>query len=634
MWQPRLTLRPCQPSRTIPSLSWLISGLVGAVVLALPAEAARLQYWQFDTQQNRLQFTTDEGVQPRAQLIADPTRIVIDLPGTFLGRPKVSQSLGSVIRTMRIAQFDQQTTRIVIELAPGYSLDPQQVKIQGDTPTQWSVQLPEPQPIAAATTIPNSNSGTTRSGSATPPQPSTTRSQPSTTTAATAKTEVDDIRVTPDGLFISTRGTKPKVSVKRSRNRQEINVELKGAGLVTALADQTYPLNRHGITQLKTQQISADPPVARISLNVSRNQPDWQASVSNFGGVVLLPKGGAAAIANSNRPNSSLSLLQSTTASATTARSSSLATIQGVDLGGTQLLIRADRPLAFTTAWEGNAYRVTIRSAQFAEQIQGPRLASGSPLSQVRLRQDDDQTVSILATPANGIRIGPLSRPNAESLVVALVRPGAAIAVPPPTNALPPTAPTSQIPLPTLNSRRIVVVDPGHGGPDVGAVGINGLRETTITLAMGLEVARLLQQQGVQVYLTRTDERDVDLPPRVALAERVNATVFVSIHANAISMSRPDVNGLETYHSRGSTEGNRLAQYVHNSILQNINVRDRGVRGAGFYVIKNTSMPSILVETGFVTGAEDAPRLADPNYRNQMAAAIVRGILQYLQART
>lgn len=128
--------------------------------------------------------------------------------------------------------------------------------------------------------------------------------------------------------------------------------------------------------------------------------------------------------------------------------------------------------------------------------------------------------------------------------------------------------------------------------------------------------------------MTRTDDREIELEPRVQLAERVNASLFVSIHANAINMSRPDVNGIETYYY---SRGWRLAYTIHNSILQATGARDRGVRQARFYVLRETSMPAVLVETGFVTGAEDAPQLANPAYRKVMAEAIARGILQYIQ---
>ena len=109
--------------------------------------------------------------------------------------------------------------------------------------------------------------------------------------------------------------------------------------------------------------------------------------------------------------------------------------------------------------------------------------------------------------------------------------------------------------------------------------------------------------------------------------------VFVSIHANAISLSRPDVNGVETYHAPGARLGSRLARTIHNVILRTFNMRDRGVKAARFFVIRRTSMPSVLVETGFVTGNQDHKRLRNPAWRKQMAAAIARGVLLFLSGR-
>jgi N-acetylmuramoyl-L-alanine amidase len=178
--------------------------------------------------------------------------------------------------------------------------------------------------------------------------------------------------------------------------------------------------------------------------------------------------------------------------------------------------------------------------------------------------------------------------------------------------------------------QRVVVIDPGHGGPDPGAIGHGGIREKDVVLDVALQVNQLLSQQGLQVMMTRTADVDVDLPPRVALAESSNADIFVSIHANAISMSRPEINGLETYYF-ASREGRELAEAIHNSILQSVTVGDRGIRQARFYVLRKTTMPSVLVEMGYLTNPQDASNLADPNHRGQMAEAISRGILQYIQ---
>jgi N-acetylmuramoyl-L-alanine amidase len=178
--------------------------------------------------------------------------------------------------------------------------------------------------------------------------------------------------------------------------------------------------------------------------------------------------------------------------------------------------------------------------------------------------------------------------------------------------------------------RYTVVIDPGHGGPDPGAVGINGLRETDVVLDVALQVAQLLQNKGVRVLLTRTTEVDVDLPPRVALANNSGADLFLSIHANALSMDRPDVNGIETFYFETS-RSRALAQAVQDQMLAiSPGSPDRGARPGRFFVIRRTVMPSALAEMGFVTGSLDAPRLADPGFRRRMAVAITSGLLQAL----
>ena len=175
-----------------------------------------------------------------------------------------------------------------------------------------------------------------------------------------------------------------------------------------------------------------------------------------------------------------------------------------------------------------------------------------------------------------------------------------------------------------------VVIDPGHGGPDPGAVGIGGLRETDVVLDISLQVDQLLQSKGVQVVLTRTSEIDVDLPPRVSLANSSGAHAFVSIHANALSMARPDVNGIETFFFQGG-ESRALAEALQQEMVRvSAGSPDRGVKTGRFFVIRRTVMPAALVETGFLTGDLDAPRLADAGHRQRLAQAISRGILRYL----
>lgn len=196
------------------------------------------------------------------------------------------------------------------------------------------------------------------------------------------------------------------------------------------------------------------------------------------------------------------------------------------------------------------------------------------------------------------------------------------------TVASPPTSPTPRTPTPAARQGEVLImIDPGHGGRDPGAVG-NGLQEKEINLFISRRLQRTLEQRGYRVALTRNRDAEVDLQPRVDIAERANATIFVSIHANAISLSRPEVNGLETYYF---SSGRNLARAIHSSVLRSTDLRDRGVRQARFYVLRNTSMPAVLVETGFITGREDSNRFRSNAAREQIADAIAQGIIDYLR---
>ena len=356
-------------------------GLLGGLAIAIPVEAAQLESWRFDAQQNQLVFTTDEAVQPTAQFLFNPARIVIDLPGTTLDQPTINEVIGGTVQAVRIGQFDAETTRVTIELSADSALSPEQVVVRGESSQKWTIDL-SPTQTAATERMVN------QAGSASPDQDNSRLERLIRTTPAASPTPIPS------------------------------------------------------------------PTVAPAATNV----------------------------------------------------------------------------------------------------------------------------------------------PNAE--------------------------------IPALPTGIVVTIDPGHGGGDPGAVGVGGLKEKDVVSAIAYEVASILEASGVQVVLTRSDDREIDLEPRVQIAEQARADLFVSIHANSISLDRPDVNGLETYYY---SSGNQLAQFIQAAILRQLSMRDRGVRQARFYVLRNTAMPAVLVETGFVTGAEDAQNFNDPNWRARMAQAIASGIVEYVQ---
>ena len=176
----------------------------------------------------------------------------------------------------------------------------------------------------------------------------------------------------------------------------------------------------------------------------------------------------------------------------------------------------------------------------------------------------------------------------------------------------------------------LVVIDPGHGGKDPGAIGIGGMRETDVVLEVSKIVEKLLSESGVNVKLTRKNEVDLGLPQRVSFANSLDSDIFVSIHANASRGKRRDINGLETFYFKG-WRGRLLAKRIQKQVLRvSPGSPDRGVKQGRYYVIKNTRMPAVLVEIGFLTGRLDARRLDKASHRKRIAYAIAKGILEYL----
>jgi len=215
---------------------------------------------------------------------------------------------------------------------------------------------------------------------------------------------------------------------------------------------------------------------------------------------------------------------------------------------------------------------------------------------------------------------------------------------------------------------RTVVIDPGHGGKDPGATGLGGLREKDVNLRLSLALAKELRAEGFEVVLTREDDRYLDLEQRTVIAESKQADLFISIHANA--SRRRGTRGIETYyldenHERHALDvaarengvprndmdslqrtlaklrvqelsGNsrRLAGAVHGELVGGLGrkyrgVHDLGVKKGPFYVLFLSSIPSILVESGFVTNPQDVSLLRERAYLERAAGHIASGVVRY-----
>ena len=195
----------------------------------------------------------------------------------------------------------------------------------------------------------------------------------------------------------------------------------------------------------------------------------------------------------------------------------------------------------------------------------------------------------------------------------------------------------------------VVVLDPGHGGQDSGAM-CGGVMEKDLTLDVARRVDRLLDSEGVATLMTRLGDSYVSLADRAAFGNRAKDSIFVSIHFN--EDNKPVASGVETYYAAhqinsGTTfaswlpffsrppsnspkpESQSLAGFIQEALVARTRSVDRGTQPKQFFVIANVSSPAVLIEGGFITNKDELSKLASEDYRDQLAAAVADGILRY-----
>jgi len=191
-----------------------------------------------------------------------------------------------------------------------------------------------------------------------------------------------------------------------------------------------------------------------------------------------------------------------------------------------------------------------------------------------------------------------------------------------------PTPPPSPTPwTPRTNIRR-VVIDPGHGGKDPGAISYLGHHEKDIVLQISRRLASILQRRGVEVIMTRRDDTFVELEERAAIANRADADLFVSIHAD--SHNDRVHQGFTVYVARSASNTSRQVGRSLENTLSRIGIPSKGLRSADYRVLVQTRCPAVLVETGFLSNPNEAAMLLDGNYQERIASAIAEGIINAL----
>lgn len=190
-------------------------------------------------------------------------------------------------------------------------------------------------------------------------------------------------------------------------------------------------------------------------------------------------------------------------------------------------------------------------------------------------------------------------------------------------------------------NKTTIVIDVGHGGSDPGKVGIQGIKEKDVNLAIARYLKDYLIAEDYTVYMTRetdqglydesvSNKKKSDLSNRIQFVQEKNASCMISIHQN----SYPDTiqHGAQTFYYEGREEDKNFAQYVQDSLLTFDPSNTRQIKSnTSYYILKNAQVPTILIECGFLSNPEETANLTDPNYQKQIAYAIAIGTCRYLR---
>ena len=193
---------------------------------------------------------------------------------------------------------------------------------------------------------------------------------------------------------------------------------------------------------------------------------------------------------------------------------------------------------------------------------------------------------------------------------------------------------TSNISMPL--SKKIILIDAGHGGVDPGKV-IGNVEEKTINLEIAIMLQSYLEQADATVFMTRVDDsrlahsKKSDMYSRKLTANTSNADIFVSIHQNSFPSS--SVQGAQVFYFNSSDNSKRLAECIQKEIKAFVNYKNKfePKENSNYYVLKQTSMPAVIVECGFLSSPNEKNKLTNPYYQDRMAWAIYMGIVDYFR---
>lgn len=191
--------------------------------------------------------------------------------------------------------------------------------------------------------------------------------------------------------------------------------------------------------------------------------------------------------------------------------------------------------------------------------------------------------------------------------------------------------PSSNKPVETKGfDNKTIIIDPGHGGRDVGAIGESGNYEKEYTLRTAKELKSKLEVLGAEVILTRTKDNYMTLSGRASISNTANADVFLSLHYNSFPQ-QAQVNGAGTFYYQDKNQ--ELAKFVQASLIKETGMEDRGTQYGDFQVIRENYQPAILLELGFISNTAEEQHIKSYSFQEKIAAGIINGLSNYFSHR-
>lgn len=281
--------------------------------------------------------------------------------------------------------------------------------------------------------------------------------------------------------------------------------------------------------------------------------------------------------------------------------------------GSARVAIAASRKLSYRTLKLHNPERFVIDFDDLPELLEAnlPEPSDRSAIKSLRVgTPEDKENVHRLVLDLAADDLEVIEQPGATgSTLVLNVRP-----------------PSQAIARAHVLAGKTVVVDAGHGGSDPGAQR-SGIQEKELTLAISQALRKRLEDLGARVLMTRTDDTFVSLDDRVKLTNSSTADLFISVHINALESST-SIYGIETYYQ--TEQSKPLAEKIHEQLVGLLQVPDRSVRKARFYVINHTQVPAVLCEVGYISNSDEREKLISSDYQTKIGEALTEGVILYL----